>query len=428
MSLCNDDLAFDRDHLWHPYAIAGAGGCHAVENAQGCRLRLHDGRELIDGMGSWWCAIHGYRVPALDQAAHRQLERMAHVMFGGLTHEPAIRLGQELVAMTAEPLQHVFLADSGSVSIEVAIKMALQFHMAAGRTERTRLLTIRRGYHGDTSGAMSVCDPEAGMHHLFSGLLPQQRFIPAPECRPQDAWDESQITPLAQSLEDHDDIAAVILEPIVQGAGGMCFYHPTYLQRARELCDRHGVLLICDEIATGFGRTGSLFAYEQAGICPDILCLGKALTGGYGTLAAVLATERVAHGVSAGGLPLLHGPTFMGNPLMCAIANASIDLLLQSPWQERVHRIEGELEDGLAACRQLPGVRDVRCLGAIGVVELEQPLDQQALQNGVMARGAWVRPFGRLVYVMPAYVMTSGEVAILTTAIRETLRDLVQVS
>ena len=426
MPLSDADLAFDRDHLWHPYTVASGGtSVHAVDQAAGCRLKLRDGRELIDGMGSWWCAIHGYRVPELDRAAQAQLQRMAHVMFGGLTHEPAIRLGQRLVAVTPEPLQHVFLADSGSVSVEVAIKMALQYHQAAGNSERTKLLTIRQGYHGDTSGAMSVCDPVGGMHHLFAGLLPQQRFVHAPAIRPDQEWDPADCAPLERTLADFgNEIAALILEPMVQGAGGMRFYHPAYLERARACCDAHGVLLIADEIATGFGRTGSLFACEQADICPDIMCVGKALTGGYGTLAAVIATDNVAQGVSLGGLPLMHGPTFMGNPLMCAIANASIDLLLQSPWQQRVATIESGLCQGLSACSELPTVTDVRCLGAIGVVELCAPGNMEAIQNAIMARGAWVRPFGKLVYVMPAYVMNADELVTLTSAISDGLTEL----
>ncbi len=412
---------FDRAHLWHPYAsVLDPPPAWPVASARGNRLRLADGRELVDGMASWWCAIHGYNVPELNAAVEAQLARMAHVMFGGLAHEPAARLGERLLALAPDGLDYVFFADSGSVAVEVAIKMALQYWRARGKTRRTRLLAIRRGYHGDTLGAMSVCDPDTGMHHLFAGMLPRQVFVDAPPNVTDGPWDEAHLDGLARALERHgSSIAAVILEPVVQGAGGMRIYHPEFLKGARALCDAHGVLMIADEIATGFGRTGRMFACEHAGIAPDILCLGKALTGGYMTLAATLASRRVAEGVEAGGHVLMHGPTFMANPLACAVANASIELLLASPWQERVRAIERGLEAGLASCRKLPGVRDVRVLGAIGVVEMTRPVDARRVQPMFVERGVWIRPFANLIYVMPPYVTGAEDVARLARAMCE---------
>jgi len=417
-----DWQAFERAHVWHPYAPMPAPfPAYAVRSAHGVHLELRDGRRLIDGMASWWCAIHGYNVPALNQAVEQQLQDMAHVMFGGLTHEPAARLAARLLDLAPAGLAHVFFCDSGSVSVEVAIKMALQYWQAQGRTEKHRLLTISHGYHGDTFGAMSVCDPVSGMHHLFTGMLPKHLFADAPTAGADTAWDESQIASFKSLLEQYrNEIAAVILEPIVQGAGGMRFYAPEFLRQARALCDAHDVLLIADEIATGFGRTGRMFACEHAGIAPDIMCVGKALTGGYMSLAATLCTGRVRDGIHAGegenaGV-LMHGPTFMANPLACAVADASLELLLNSLWQQRVQDIETQLEKELASCADLPGVADVRVKGAIGVIEMCKPVDVVSVQTILVEHGVWLRPFDRLIYTMPPYVITSDELSALTAA------------
>ncbi|MFZ5653316.1 MAG: adenosylmethionine--8-amino-7-oxononanoate transaminase [Pseudomonadota bacterium] len=414
----------DRAHLWHPYSsLTAPPPAYLVRRARGCRLELDDGRTLIDGMASWWCAIHGYNHPALNAAASAQLAEMAHVMFGGIVHEPAARLARHLVALTPAGLDKVFLCDSGSVSVEVAIKMALQYWQSRGHPEKRRLLALRGGYHGDTFAAMSVCDPVTGMHHLFAGALAEQLFAEPPHAGFDAPWDPAWMTDIGNQVATHgDELAAVILEPIVQGAGGMRFYPPAFLRAVRELCDAHGVLLIADEIATGFGRTGRLFACEWAEISPDILCLGKALTGGYLSLAATLCTEAVATGICTGSAGVfMHGPTFMANPLACAVANASIELLLDSPWQARVAAIEAQLREQLAPCGDFPGVAGVRVLGAIGVVEMKQPVEVTALQAELVARGVWLRPFGRLVYLMPPYVIGGDELACITAALRELL-------
>lgn len=412
-------LEFDRRHLWHPYtSMTTPLPVYPVVEAHGVRLRLADGRELIDGMASWWSVIHGYNHPVLNAAARRQLNAMAHVMFGGLTHEPAVQLTQRLLELVPPGLECVFLCDSGSVAVEVAMKMALQYWAASGCTSRRQFLTIRCGYHGDTLHAMSVCDPQTSLHQLYPGTLPAQLFADAPPLGFDRPIREADLSCFTQLLNNHrDTIAAVILEPIVQGAGGMRFYAPDYLRRVAMLTREAGLLLILDEIATGFGRTGRMFAAEHARVSPDIMCVGKALTGGYFSLGATLATRGVAEQVSAGGQPLMHGPTFMGNPLACSVATASLELLAQSPWQHNVRRLEQELAVGLSPCRQLEHVADVRVLGAIGVVELREPVDVAAYQSECVARGVWVRPFGRLVYVMPPYIMESRDVETLTTAI-----------
>jgi adenosylmethionine-8-amino-7-oxononanoate aminotransferase len=412
-------LAVDRERVWHPYgALPAALAPLPVVSASGVRLRLADGRELIDGMASWWCAIHGYRHPVLDAAVREQLESMAHVMFGGLTHEPAVRLAERLTELAPEGLQRVFFADSGSVAVEVAIKICLQYQRALGHGARTRLLTVRGGYHGDTAGAMAVCDPVTGMHSMFAGVLAQHVFAERPPdgfgAGLQAAWAEH-VRELA--ARHSGELAGVILEPVVQGAGGMRFHSPECVALLREICDQHGLLLVLDEIATGFGRTGVLFAAEHAGVSPDVMCVGKALTGGYMTLAATLCTGEVAATVSGGeGAGLMHGPTFMANPLACAVALASLALLDNGAWRTRVHGIEAALRTGLEPARELPGVSDVRVLGAIGVIELEQPVDVAAATAAAVARGVWLRPFARLIYAMPPYVTDAADLDTITSA------------
>ena len=420
-SAWQEALAFDRAHLWHPYtSMTEPLPVYGVDSAHGVRIRLADGRELIDGMASWWSVIHGYSHSRLIGALKDQAESLSHVMFGGLSHRPAVELGRRLVELTPAGLDKVFISDSGSVAVEVAMKMALQYHHARKNTKH-QFVTVRSGYHGDTFHAMSVCDPVTGMHHLFSQVLPRYHFVPRPESLFDGDWDPEEMHELKKLLgEHHESLCALILEPIVQGAGGMRFYHSRYLQEARALCDEFDLLLICDEIATGFGRSGKMFASEHSSVSPDILCLGKALTGGMLSLAATLTTDEVAETISSEEPGVfMHGPTFMANPLACRVAVESIDLLHENGWQRNVQEIEKQLRQGLEPCRSLAQVADVRCLGAIGVVELHQPVNMSTIQARFVERGVWVRPFGKLVYVMPPYCIKSADLDQLVGAIVE---------
>ena len=423
----SDIIRKDQQYVWHPYSsLTDPIPAYEVTSAEGVYLNLQDGRQLIDGMASWWCAIHGYNHPILNQAAKDQIDRMSHVMFGGITHSPAVTLCEKLVALTPSGLSKVFLSDSGSVSVEVAIKMAFQYWISKKQPQKNKLLSLRGGYHGDTFAAMSVCDPQNGMHHIFNQVLPEHYFAPKPQTAFDQPFVKEDIGEIKAIIEaHHEQIAAVILEPIVQGAGGMHFYSPDYLRHVRALCNEHNILLIADEIATGFGRTGKLFACEWAGISPDIMCLGKSLTGGYMTLAATLCSDEVSDGICEGEAGcFMHGPTFMGNPLACSVANASIDLLLSQDWQANIKRIEATFSAELELFDSLESVATTRCMGAIAVIEMKQPVNLAEIQKKFVEQGLWVRPFGKLVYLMPPFIMTDTQIEQLMRGVFGVLSEL----
>ncbi|WP_061034911.1 MULTISPECIES: adenosylmethionine--8-amino-7-oxononanoate transaminase [Vibrio] len=418
------DLAFDRQHIWHPYTSTLTPlTCYPVESANGVHIKLEDGTELVDGMSSWWSTIHGYNHPHLNQAAHQQIDQVSHVMFGGITHQPAISLCKKLLSLAPINLEHVFLADSGSVAVEVSLKMALQYWHAKGE-RRPKFLTLRHGYHGDTFAAMSVTDPDNSMHSLYKGFLPEHIFAESPTCGFWDEWKSEDLADFEHKIETHhQELAAVILEPIVQGAGGMRIYHPEFLKGVRRLCDKHGLLLIADEIATGFGRTGKLFACEHADIQPDILCVGKALTGGYMTLSATLASKHVADTVCGGDAGcFMHGPTFMGNPLACAVATASLELIEQGNWQQQTQQIETLFSELLPKLEEYDLVKNTRWLGAIGVVETHRPVNMETIQALFVEHGVWIRPFGKLIYMMPPFISKPEDIEKLVSAIDAALQ------